>query len=115
MKPLNTTGKSCIAVITNHDDDLFCLRLELVRALLDEGYSLLVSCPDGPKLDLMKRQYGLRRGCDFLYDNPEIDRRGTNPVRDWKARVRMWAAEAEDQKKHLPRRQSRCGESRKVP
>ena len=84
MKHLNTTGKPCIAVVTNHDDDLFCLRLELLQALLKEGYSLLVSCPDGPKLDLMKRQYGLRRGCDFLYDNPEIDRRGTNPVRDWK-------------------------------
>ena len=34
---------------------MFCMRLELVRALLDEGYSLLISCPDGPKLDLMKR------------------------------------------------------------
>ena len=84
MQQMNTNGKPCIAVITNHDDDLYCMRLELVRTLLDEGYSLLISCPDGPKLDLMKRQYGLRRGCDFLYDNPEIDRRGTNPLRDWK-------------------------------
>lgn len=84
MWKTNQTGKPCVAVITNHDDDLFCMRLELLQALLNEGYSLLVSCPDGPKLDLMKRKYGLKRGVDFVYDNPEIDRRGMSPRKDWK-------------------------------
>ena len=36
MQQMNTTGKPCIAVITNHDDDLYYMRLELVRPLTSE-------------------------------------------------------------------------------
>ena len=74
--------KSLVAICTNHDDDIYCFRLELIKALLAEGYELLISCPDGPKLDLMAQRYGLRKSLDFLYDDPKIDRRGTNPLLD---------------------------------
>ena len=75
-------NKSRIAIFTNHDDDIYCFRLELIKALLTEGYELLISCPDGPKFDLMAKRYGLKKNRDFLYDDPQIDRRGTNPFRD---------------------------------
>ncbi len=70
-------GKSIIALLTNNDDDVFCFRKELIEGLIADGYDMLVSCPDGPKFDLM-------RDIPFIYDNPDIDRRGTNPVADGK-------------------------------
>ena len=74
--------QTMVAVFTNHDDDIYCFRLELLQALLSEGYALLISCPDGPKFDLMEKRYGLRKGRDFLYDDPQIDRRGTSVRKD---------------------------------
>ena len=76
--------KLLIGIFTNHDDDIYCFRLELIQALLDEGYQLLVSCPNGPKFDLMDQKYGLRKERDFLYDDPPIDRRGTSIIQDGK-------------------------------
>ncbi len=70
MKPL-------IALLTNNDDDVYCFRLELIKALIDKGYDLLISCPEGPKLELMK-------DISYIYDNPKIDRRGTNIIADVK-------------------------------
>ena len=75
--------KQCVALLTNNDDDVYCFRLELLRSILDKGYTLLVSCPDGPKF-LQLEKDGLRRGIDYIYDNPPIDRRGTSPFRDGK-------------------------------
>ena len=74
--------KPLIALLTNNDDDVYCFRLELLRALLDNSYSLLVSCPDGPKFEVME-EIGFRKDKDFIYDNPPIDRRGTNIKNDW--------------------------------
>lgn len=68
--------KPIIALLTNNDDDVYCFRKELIEALIAEGYEMLISCPDGPKFDLMK-------GIPYIYDNPDIDRRGTNPVKDF--------------------------------
>lgn len=65
-----------IALLTNNDDDVYCFRKELIEALIVEGYEMLISCPDGPKFELMK-------GIPYIYDNPDIDRRGTNPVKDF--------------------------------
>lgn len=65
-----------IALLTNNDDDVYCFRKELIEALIAEGYEMLISCPDGPKFELMK-------GIPYIYDNPDIDRRGTNPVKDF--------------------------------
>lgn len=68
--------KIIIALLTNNDDDVYCFRKELIEAFIAEGYEMLISCPDGPKFELMK-------DIPYIYDNPEIDRRGTNPVKDF--------------------------------
>lgn len=68
--------KPTIALLTNNDDDVYCFRKELIEALIADGYEMLISCPDGPKFELMK-------DIPYIYDNPEIDRRGTNPVKDF--------------------------------
>lgn len=70
-----------IALFTNNDDDVFCFRLELIQAVLQNGYRMLISCPDGSKFELME-ELGLRKNVEFIYDNPPIDRRGTNVVKD---------------------------------
>lgn len=69
--------KMIIALLTNNDDDVYCFRKELIEALIADGYEMLISCPDGPKFELMK-------GIPYIYDNPNIDRRGTNPVKDFR-------------------------------
>ena len=69
--------KPLIALLTNNDDDIYCFRKELIEGLLNEGYEMLISCPDGPKLELMK-------DITYQYDNPDIDRRGTNIISDFK-------------------------------
>ncbi|MBR5419583.1 MAG: glycosyltransferase family 4 protein [Lachnospiraceae bacterium] len=66
-----------IALLTNNDDDIYCFRKELIEALIDEGYTVLISCPYGEKFKLME-------GIPYIYDDPVIDRRGTNPVADAK-------------------------------
>ncbi len=72
-----TYDKPLIALLTNHDDDVYCFRKELIEALIENGYSVLISCPYGEKLDLMNNIH-------YIYDNPVIDRRGTNFVNDVK-------------------------------
>lgn len=76
--------KPLIALLTNNDDDVYCFRLELIQAILASGYRMLISCPDGPKFDALEEEYGLKKNRDFIYDNPPIDRRGTNVVNDAK-------------------------------
>lgn len=68
--------KQVIALLTNNDDDVYCFRKELIEALIAGGYEMLISCPNGPKFELMK-------DIPYIYDNPVIDRRGTNPVKDF--------------------------------
>ena len=55
-----------IALLTNNDDDVFCFRKELIEALIADGFQMLISCPDGPKFELMKE-------IPYIYDNPDID------------------------------------------
>lgn len=69
--------KPLIALLTNNDDDVYCFRKELIEGLIAEGYEMLISCPDGPKFELMA-------DIPYQYDNPEIDRRGTNVAADFK-------------------------------
>ena len=72
-----------IAILTNNDDDIYCFRLELIRAILAAGYRVLISCPDGPKFEVME-EMGLKKGEAFVYDDPPIDRRGTSVINDVK-------------------------------
>lgn len=76
-------AKPIIALLTNNDDDVYCFRKELIEGLIGEGYEMLISCPNGPKFELM-------RDIPFIYDNPDIDRRGTNPIADAKLMYHYW-------------------------
>lgn len=67
--------KKLVAIITNNDDDIYCFRKELIEALIDEGYEILISCPYGPKFKLLQEM-------DYKYDDPIIDRRGMNVFKD---------------------------------
>ncbi len=69
--------KHLIALLTNNDDDIYCFRKELIEGIIDAGYEMLISCPDGEKFELM-------RHIEYRYDDPVIDRRGTNIVADAK-------------------------------
>ncbi len=69
--------KHLVALLTNNDDDVYCFRKELIEGIIDAGYEMLISCPDGEKFELMKH-------IGYRYDNPVIDRRGTNIVADAK-------------------------------
>lgn len=80
---INMSDRPLIALLTNNDDDVYCFRLELIQAFISSGYRLLISCPDGPKFEVME-SIGLRKNKEFIYDDPPIDRRGTNIVNDSK-------------------------------
>lgn len=69
--------KTLIAIISNNDDDVYCFRKELIDALFENNYNVLLSCPYGEKFELMKEY-------KWIYDNPNIDRRGTNIIEDFK-------------------------------
>lgn len=73
--------KTLIALLTNNDDDVYCFRLELIQRFIKAGFGLLISCPDGPKFEAMEEE-GLKKNETFIYDDPPIDRRGTNPMKD---------------------------------
>ena len=64
-----------VALLTNNDDDVYCFRKELIEAIISNEYECLISCPYGPKFELM-------RDIPYIYDNPIIDRRGTNVIAD---------------------------------
>ena len=70
-------NKHLVALLTNNDDDIYCFRKELIEEIINSGYEMLISCPDGEKFELMKH-------LEYRYDDPVIDRRGTNIVADLK-------------------------------
>lgn len=69
--------KPLIALLTNNDDDIYCFRKELIEGLIAQGYDMLISCPNGEKFELMQH-------IEYIYDDPVIDRRGTNILADFK-------------------------------
>ena len=81
--------KPLVALLTNNDDDVYCFRLELVQAIIAAGYRMLISCPDGPKFEVME-ELMLRKNKEFIYDDPPIDRRGTNVINDGKLIIHYW-------------------------
>lgn len=72
-----TNQKHLVALLTNNDDDIYCFRKELIEEIINSGYEMLISCPDGEKFELM-------RHIEYRYDDPVIDRRGTNIAADMK-------------------------------
>ena len=69
--------KKLVAIVTNNDDDIYCFRKELIEGIKEAGYDVLISCPYGEKFELMQH-------IEYEYDDPDIDRRGTNIVADFK-------------------------------
>lgn len=70
-------NKKLVAILTNNDDDIYCFRKELIESIIDADYDVLISCPYGEKFELMQH-------IEYLYDDPYIDRRGTNILSDTK-------------------------------
>lgn len=73
----NERKKPLIALVTNNDDDVYCFRKEIIDSLIKNGYSVLISCPYGEKLNLID-------DIEYIYDDPVIDRRGTSVTADAK-------------------------------
>ena len=69
-------AKPIIALLTNNDDDVYCFRKELIEGLIAEGYEMLISCPDGPKFELMKE-------IPYIYDRSEERRVGKECRSRW--------------------------------
>lgn len=67
--------KKLIALLTNHCDDVYCFRKELIEGIISSGYQVLISCPHGDKLELMSQ-------IPYIYDDLTIDRRGMNIYAD---------------------------------
>lgn len=66
-----------VLFMVNRDFVLYNFRLELVERLLKEQYEVHICLPYGEKVDKM-----VEMGCKFI--PIEIDKRGTNPIRDTK-------------------------------
>ncbi len=69
--------KKIIAMLNCHDDDVFCFRKEIIDEFANRGYTVLVSCPYGKRIDFVLRD-------NVIYEDIKIDRRGTNPVNDYR-------------------------------
>lgn len=64
-----------IALLTNHMDDIYCFRKELLECLYEDNYNILICCPQGDKYELLN-------DIKFEYIDIAIDRRGTNILKD---------------------------------
>lgn len=66
-----------VLMLANHATTIYLLRTELVEQMINKGYQVFISSPDGDKID-----YFISIGCKFI--KTEVDRRGTNPKNDIK-------------------------------
>lgn len=66
-----------VLILVNRDFALYNFRVELVERLLKDGCEVYISLPDGEKTKLM-----VDMGCKHI--DTYIDRRGTNPIKDYK-------------------------------
>lgn len=65
-----------IALLNCHGDDVFCFRREIIEALVDRNYKVIISCPESSRLDYFRNKENI-----FIEDI-KIDRRGTNIKKD---------------------------------
>lgn len=63
-------------MISPKDNNFYNFRRELIFEMLKEKYQVYLVCPYGKKLDIF-----IAAGCRFI--NLKIDRRGTNPIKDF--------------------------------
>lgn len=71
-------NKKTIALLNCHGDDVYCFRKEVIDALVEQGYRVILSCPESHRLDCF------RNNDSIVVEDVEIDRRGTNPIKDLK-------------------------------
>lgn len=76
MSVMNDKRK-IVAMLNCHDDDVFCFRKEIIDDLADHGYTVLVSCPYGERINSILRD-------NVIYEDIKIDRRGKNPFTDYR-------------------------------
>lgn len=70
--------KKIILILTNNIGGLHSFRKEVVKAVCDAGYKVFISTPDNNAM----ADYFREIGCDIIVT--EFDRRGVNPVADFK-------------------------------
>lgn len=68
---------STVLVLVNHDITIHYFRSEVMAALVENGYRVLVSCPREEKTADLEAL-----GCEIV--ETSIDRKGTNPLKDIK-------------------------------
>lgn len=71
-----------VAVLANNDVGLYNFRKELLKSLVDEHYEVHLLLPYGERIEKLQEI-----GC--IYYEVPIDRRGTNPVKDFKLFLRF--------------------------
>ena len=67
-----------VALLNCHGDDVYCFRKEVIDALVENGYKVILSCPESHRLDCF------RNNENIIIEDIIIDRRGTNPIKDIK-------------------------------
>ena len=68
-----------ILILANSISGLFSFRKEVVKAIVDAGFSVVIIVPEG---DNQKMDYFRSIGC--VISVQQVDRRGTNPLKDFK-------------------------------
>lgn len=66
-----------VLILVNRDFVLYNFRIELVERLINENFEVYICLPNGNKVQSM-----IDMGCKFI--DIQIDRRGTNPIKDYK-------------------------------
>ena len=66
-----------VLFLVNHDIVIYNFRRELVQELLNQGHEVYISSPFGDRISLLEKL-----GAKFI--ETKIDRRGTNPLNDYK-------------------------------
>ena len=71
-----TTSKK-VLILVNHSVTIYSFRRELVQRLVEDGYEVYLSCPQGDRIPEL-----IGMGCHYV--ETEMERRGTNPFHDLK-------------------------------
>jgi len=66
-----------ILILVNHDIVIYNFRKELVEALLEKDYKVIISCPYGISIDKLTK-------LGAIHIDLNIDRHGVNPIKDLK-------------------------------
>ena len=70
--------RGSILILINHIGGLFVFRKEVVKAIVDNGFSVVISAPN----DDSRAEYFVSLGCQII--KSPLNRRGTNPLADIK-------------------------------